>query len=54
MIGDGDCGAIDGIKIGRGSEVLEENLPLHHFVHRKSYMPRPGFDSVPPRWETSD
>jgi hypothetical protein len=30
MIGDGDCGKIGGIKIGRGPEVLGENLPQRH------------------------
>jgi hypothetical protein len=33
MIGDGDCGEIGGMKIGRGTEVLGENLPQRHFVH---------------------
>jgi hypothetical protein len=33
MIGDGDCGEIDRIKIGRGIEVLGEKLPQRHFVH---------------------
>jgi hypothetical protein len=27
MINDGDCGAIGGVKIGRKTEVLGENLP---------------------------
>jgi hypothetical protein len=27
MIGDGDCGEIGAMKIGRGTEVLRENLP---------------------------
>jgi hypothetical protein len=27
MIGDGDCGEIGGMKIGRGNRILRENLP---------------------------
>jgi hypothetical protein len=38
MIDDGDCEAIGGIKIGRGTEVLGESLPQCHFVHYKSHM----------------
>jgi hypothetical protein len=38
MIGDGDCGEIGGMKIGKG----------------KPNMTRPGFDPGPPRWEASD
>jgi hypothetical protein len=45
MIGDGDCGEIDGMKIGNGeTEVLGEILPQRHFVHNKSHMTRPGFE----------
>jgi hypothetical protein len=54
MIGDGDCGEIGGIKIGRGTEVLGENLFQSHFVHQKSHVTRLGFEHGPPRWETSD
>jgi hypothetical protein len=54
MIGDGDCGEIGGKKIGKGTDVLGENLPQRHFVHHKSHMIRPGFKPGPPRWEASD
>jgi hypothetical protein len=39
MIDDGDCGAIDGMKIGRGTEVLGENLPQCQF-----YLPQISYD----------
>jgi hypothetical protein len=34
---DDECGAIGGM-LGRGTEVLGENLPQCSFVHIKSYM----------------
>jgi hypothetical protein len=42
MIGEGDCGAIGGMKIGRGNRSTRRNLPEHHFVHHKSHLTRPG------------
>jgi hypothetical protein len=44
MIDEGNCGAIGGMKIGRGTEVLGENLLQHHFVLHKSHMTRPGLE----------
>jgi hypothetical protein len=33
-----ECEAVDGMRIGRGTEELAENVPQCHFVHQKSYM----------------
>jgi hypothetical protein len=54
MIGDGNCGEIEGMKIGRGTKVHGENLLQGRFVHHKSHMNRPGFEPGPPRREASD
>jgi hypothetical protein len=51
MIRDSDCGAIGGMKIGKGIELFGDNLPQYRFVHHKSHMTRPGFEPLPPWWE---
>jgi hypothetical protein len=33
-----ECGAVGGIRIGRKTEELGENLPKCHFVRHKSHM----------------
>jgi hypothetical protein len=38
MIDEGGCGAIGGMKIGRGTEGLRENLPQCHLIHHISHM----------------
>jgi hypothetical protein len=51
MIDEGDCGAIGGMKIGRGNRSTRENLPQSHFVHHKSHLTRLGLEPGPPLWE---
>jgi hypothetical protein len=52
-LGDYDDGEIGGMMIGRGTEVLGENLPQCCFVHHKSHM-LPACEPGLPLWEASD
>jgi hypothetical protein len=33
---------VEGTVFGRGTEVVDENLPRRHFVHQKSHLPHSG------------
>jgi hypothetical protein len=52
VLGDYDDGEIGGM-IGRGTEILGENLPQCRFAQHKPHM-LPGRELGPPRWEASD
>jgi hypothetical protein len=52
--GDYDDGEFGGMKIGRETGILGENLSQRHFAHHKSHLTRPGIEPGPPRWEASD
>jgi hypothetical protein len=52
--GDYDGGEFGGTEIGRGTQILGENLPQRHFVHHKSHVTSPGIEPGQPQWEASD
>jgi hypothetical protein len=54
MIDDGDCGEICGIKSGRGTKVLGENLTQGHFFQHRSHMTRHSLEPRLPRWKVND
>jgi hypothetical protein len=49
-----EYGAVGGMRIDGGTEVLWENLPHYLFVDQKSRMNSPGIEPVSPRWESGD
>jgi hypothetical protein len=51
---DDECGSVGGMRIGRGTEILGEDLPQCHFVHHMSHTTLPGLEPGPPRWEDGD
>jgi hypothetical protein len=54
MIDDGDCGAIGGMRIGRGNTNTRRKLPQCHLVHHKSNITELGLEPGPPGWEAGD
>jgi hypothetical protein len=46
--------SIDGMRIGRGIEVLGESPPRCLFVHHKSHMNWPGIEPGPRLWKAGD
>jgi hypothetical protein len=54
MIDDDDCGAIGGMRIGRETVVLGENLPRCHLIHHKSHRTLLGLETRRPQWEAGD
>jgi hypothetical protein len=42
------------MRIGKETEVLEENVLQCHFVHHKSHMTWTELEAGPPRWGTGD
>jgi hypothetical protein len=47
-----ECGAVVGMRIGRGNGSTGKTLRQCHFVHEKSHMTSPGIIPRPPHLET--
>jgi hypothetical protein len=54
MIDDGDCGAIGGMKFGRGNSSTRRKPASVSLVHHKPHMSWTRLEPEPPRWKTGD
>jgi hypothetical protein len=52
--GDCDCGAIGGMKIGRGNRSARRKPAPEQFCPPNIPLAKPGLEPRPPRWEASD
>jgi hypothetical protein len=51
MMDDDECIVVGEMRIGKGIEILEENLPQCNFLHLKSHMTWPGIEQWTPMRE---
>jgi hypothetical protein len=40
-----ECGAVGGMRIGRGNQTLRQNLLQYHIAQHESYITSPGIES---------
>jgi hypothetical protein len=43
-----ECGAVGGMRIGRGNRSIRRKLPQYHFVRHKSHITLPELEPGPP------
>jgi hypothetical protein len=54
LIDDGDCGAVGGMKIGRGNRSTRRKPAPAPLCPPQIPLARPGLEPGPPMWELSD